>query len=289
MKIGFIGLGNLGTPIALNILESGHELFVYNRTISRTQALAAKGAIVCHDVASLAEECPVVFTMVSDDAALTSIVESEQGLLKNLKAGSIHISMSTILPLTAKNLGVLHRQQKQHYLAAPVFGRPEAAKARKLNFVLSGDEHIRKQAEPLLRDTGAAGIYDFGDDPTAANTVKLCGNFLIVSAIEAIGESIALASKSGVNAKQMWDMFLESLFNAPVYHNYSNIVLQQKFEPASFTVKLGLKDLNLVLAQAASVEQSMPLAALLKENMQQLVTEGKSEIDWSAVTLGIKK
>jgi 3-hydroxyisobutyrate dehydrogenase-like beta-hydroxyacid dehydrogenase len=289
MKIGFIGLGNLGTPIALNILESGHELFVYNRTLSKTESLAAKGAIVCQDVASLARQCPVVFSMVSDDAALTSIVESEQGLLKNLKAGSIHISMSTILPLTAKNLGEMHRQREQHYLAAPVFGRPEAAKAKKLNFVLSGDEQIRKQAEPLLRDAGAAGIYDFGDNPTAANTIKLCGNFLIVSAIEAIGESIALASKSGINAKQMWDMFSETLFNTPVYHNYSNIVLHQKFEPASFTVRLGLKDLNLVLAQAASVEQSMPLANLLKENMQQLVTEGKSEIDWSAVTLGIKK
>jgi 3-hydroxyisobutyrate dehydrogenase-like beta-hydroxyacid dehydrogenase len=288
MKIGFIGLGNLGAPIALNIIESGHDLFVYNRTRSKTELLAAKGATVCKDPASLARECPVVFSMVSDDAALRDVVESEQGLLKNLKAGSIHISMSTILPQTAKKLAALHGDQQQHYLSAPVFGRPEAAKARKLNFVFSGEEKIRRLAEPLLRDAGAAGIFDFGEDWETANTVKLCGNFLIASAIEAIGESIALAGRSGVDPKQMWDMLLQTLFNAPLYHNYSNILLNQKFEPASFTAKLGLKDLNLVLQQAASVGQTMPLADLVRENMQRLVEGGKAEFDWSAVTLGIK-
>jgi 3-hydroxyisobutyrate dehydrogenase-like beta-hydroxyacid dehydrogenase len=284
MKTGFIGLGSLGTPIAENILESGHSLFVYNRTISKTAPLAAKGAIVSDSVASLAKACDVVFSIVSDDAALRAITEGEQGLAKNLGPGSIHVSLSTILPQTAKDLAMLHQQGQQHYLAAPVFGRPEAATAKKLNFVLSGEEKIRKQVEPLLKDAGAAGVWHFGDDITAANTVKLCGNFLIVSAIEAIGESIALANKSGVDARQMWNLFLQTLFNTPVYHNYSNIILEEKFEPASFTAQLGLKDLMLVLQQAALVDLFMPLAALLKENMQQLVATGKGQIDWSAVS-----
>ena len=202
-KIGFIGLGNLGSPIALNLMESGHALYVYNRTASKATPLAAKGAIVCDSVAMLAKECDIVFTIVSDDAALKNICEGEQGLLNHLLKDGVHISMSTILPQTAAELASLHQQHAQHYIAAPVFGRPETATAKKLNFVISGDEKIRKQIEPLLKDAGGLNVWDFGDTISAANTIKLCGNFLIASALEAIGESINLARKSGVDAQQM--------------------------------------------------------------------------------------
>ncbi|MES1221716.1 MAG: NAD(P)-dependent oxidoreductase [Bacteroidota bacterium] len=289
MKIGFIGLGSLGTPIAINILESGHELFVYNRTVSKTIPLAEKGAVVCESVASLAKQSGIVFTMVSDDAALKEICNGENGLLQNMAPGSIHVSMSTILPQTASDLSILHQQQKQHYLAAPVFGRPEAAAIRKINFVISGDEKVRNSVEPLLKDAGAAGVWHFGDAVTAANTVKLCGNFLIGGALQAIGESINLAEKSGVDAQQMWNMFTQTIFNAPVYQNYSRIILDKKFIPAAFTAKLGLKDLNLVLQQAASVKQEMPLAQLIQANMQQLVSNGNDQIDWSAVSTAVDK
>src|SRR5665647_137056 len=283
-SIGFIGLGNLGTPIALNLMESGHALYVYNRTASKIATLAAKGAIGCDSIAALAKQCHVVFTIVSDDEALKNICEGEQGLLKNLDKDSIHISMSTILPKTAEDLALLHNQHGHHYIASPVFGRPDAATAKKLNFVISGEENIRKQVEPLLRDAGALNVFDFGENISAANTVKLCGNFLIASALEAIGESIALAEKSGVDAQQMWNMLSQTLFNTPLYHNYSTIILQQKFEPAAFTMKLGLKDMNLVLQQASVANQSMPLASLLQKNMQQIITSGKENIDWSAVS-----
>jgi 3-hydroxyisobutyrate dehydrogenase-like beta-hydroxyacid dehydrogenase len=282
--IGFIGLGSLGAPIAANLIESGHKLYVYNRTASKAAPLAAKGATVSKDIASLAKQCDIVFSIVSDDAALKSICDGDDGLIKNLQPGSVHVCMSTILPQTAKDIAALHQEARQHYLAAPVFGRPEAAAAKKINFVISGDEKIRKQIEPLLKDGGALGVWDFGDDISVANTVKLCGNFLIGAAIEAIGESIALAKASGVDEQKMWSMFLQTLFNAPVYHNYSNIILQKKFEPAAFTMKLGLKDMKLVMEQAADVNQQMPLANLLKENMQQLVSAGKDQIDWSAVS-----
>lgn len=283
-KIGFIGLGNLGTPIALNLIDSGHDLHVYNRTASKAAPLASKGAIVSDSIASLAKQCSVVFTIVSDDAALKNICEGENGLLNHLQKESVHISMSTILPQTAANLEALHQQYGQHYLASPVFGRPEAATAKKLNFTISGNEKIRKQMEPLLKDAGGMNVWDFGDDISAANTVKLCGNFLIASALEAIGESVHLAKKSGVDAQQMWNMLSQTLFSAPVYINYSNIILQQKFDPAAFTMKLGLKDINLVLQQAASANQSMPLASLLQRHMQQMVNNGKENIDWSAVS-----
>ena len=288
MKIGFIGLGSLGGPIAINLKESGHAVYVYNRTASKTVPLASKGAIVCESIAALAKQCGIVFTIVSDDAALKMITEGKDGLAANLAADSIHVSMSTILPQTAFELAAVHEKNNQHYLAAPVFGRPEAATAKKLNFVISGAEVNKKKIEPLLKDAGGAAVFYFGDNITAANTVKLCGNFLIASALEAIGESVALAGKSGVDAAAMWQMLSQTLFNTPLYHNYSNIILQQKFEPAAFTAKLGLKDMNLVLQQAASVDQHMPLAALLKNNMEQLVNNGKENTDWSAVSNGSK-
>jgi len=284
MELGFIGLGSLGAPLAMNLIESGHKVHVYNRTTSKSTPLVAKGAVASKDIATLAKQCTIVFTIVSDDAALKSISEGEQGLINNLQPGSVHVSMSTILPQTAKDLSEKHTQHQQHYIAAPVFGRPEAAVAKKVNFVLSGEEAIRKQIEPLAKDAGAVAVWDFGDNVTAANTVKLCGNFLIGAALEAIGESSALAKASGVDEQKMWSMLLQTLFNAPIYQNYSSIILQKKFEPAAFTMKLGLKDINLVLAQASATKQQMPLASLLQENMQQLVSAGKDQIDWSAVS-----
>ncbi len=283
MKIGFIGLGHLGTPIALNLRAAGHDLYVYNRTLAKTAPLLAKGAIVCEGIAELAKQCSVVFSIVSDDAAIKAVTAE---LVDHLTAGSIHISMSTILPQTATSLAAIHQGAKQHYIAAPVFGRPDAAIAKKLNFVISGEQAPKSQAAQLLKDAGAAGIFDFGDSVAAANTVKLCGNFLIGAAMEAIGESAVLASHSGVDAAQMWHMFSQTLFNTPLYHNYSKIILQRQFEPAAFTAKLGLKDMNLVLQQAEAVKQVMPLAGLLKNNMQSLVDNGKENIDWSAVSLG---
>ncbi len=284
-NIGFIGLGSLGTPIAVNLLESDHALYVYNRTAAKAKPLGDKGAIVCENVAALAKQCSIVFTIVSDDAALKSICEGNDGLLNNLEKESLHISMSTILPKTAAELALLHQQHNLHYLASPVFGRPDAAAAKKLNYVISGEEQFRRQAEPLLKTSGGANVFDFGETITAANTVKLCGNFLIASALEAIGESINLAEKSGVDANQMWNMFSQTLFNTPLYANYSNIILQQKFEPAAFTMKLGLKDMNLVMEQAAAAQQQMPLAQLLQKNMKAIVDSGNENIDWSAVSM----
>jgi 3-hydroxyisobutyrate dehydrogenase-like beta-hydroxyacid dehydrogenase len=289
MKYGFIGLGSLGTPIAINLLESGHQLHLYNRTLSKAKALESKGAIVHESVEALARHCDIIFTMVADDAALKAITTGNSGILQHLKPGSIHVSMSTILAQTAGELATLHQEKGQHYLAAPVFGRPDAAAARKLNYVISGDKALREKVTPLLKDAGGAGIWDFGDEVLTANTVKLCGNFLIAAAMEAIGESVNLAKQSGVDPHKMWEMFSQTIFNTPLYQNYSKIILNQQFEPAAFTAKLGLKDLNLVLQQGTVAKQSMPLAELMKKHMENLVTSGRESIDWSAVSLGAQK
>ncbi|OQP53710.1 NAD(P)-dependent oxidoreductase [Niastella populi] len=285
MKIGFIGLGNLGTPIAENILEKGNPLFVYNRTAAKTKALTDKGATACANVKELTEACDVIITMVSDDKALKSISEGPDGLIQNMQPGSVHISMSTILPLTAEELSKQHTQKGSHYLSAPVFGRPEAARASKLNFVISGDAAHRQRFEQLLKDAGGAGVWEFGDDITAANTVKLCGNFMIAAAMEAIGESVSMAAKSNIDTQKMWSFFTQTIFNSPIYTNYGNIIVNKQFTPPAFNMQLGLKDVNLVLSQAQQVQQNMPLASLLQQHMQQLIEKKGPELDWSAVSL----
>jgi 3-hydroxyisobutyrate dehydrogenase-like beta-hydroxyacid dehydrogenase len=287
--IGFIGLGSLGTPIAENILERGHRLIVYNRTDSKTIALKKQGATVAGSVQSLAEQSEIIFSIVSDDVALKSVVQSADGILAGAKKGSVHISMSTILPATAKELHDLHQKNQMHYLAAPVFGRPEAARARKLNFAISGEEGIRKASESILRDAGAAGIWEFGDAPDAANKIKLCGNFMIAAAIEAMGETISLARESGIDPGTMWEMFTKTMFTAPIYINYGKIILDKKFEPAAFTAKLGLKDLKLVLEHASGVRQPLPLGDLLRNNLEALVETGKENMDWSAMFLASQR
>src|SRR3954447_12450441 len=139
MRIGFIGLGNLGAPIAENLLEKGHTLYVYNRTASKAQPLANKGALICTSVKELSAICNIVFSVVSDDAALNHITQGKEGIAANLKASGIHLSMSTVLPATSKHLSGIHKQHNNHYIACPVMGRAEAVRARKLNFIVAGD------------------------------------------------------------------------------------------------------------------------------------------------------
>jgi 3-hydroxyisobutyrate dehydrogenase-like beta-hydroxyacid dehydrogenase len=288
-SIGFIGLGSLGAPIAENILEQGYGLTVYNRTSSKSIPLKERGATVAENIAGLAARSEIIFSIVSDDAALKSVITAKDGLLSGMKPGTLHICMSTILPKTAVEMHYLHQSRSTHYLAAPVFGRPEAARARKLNFAISGEEKIRNSSVQILKDAGAANIWDFGESVNAANTVKLCGNYMIGAAIQAMGEGISLARQSGIDARKMWEMFTQTLFAAPIYVNYGKIILEEKFEPAAFSAKLGLKDLNLVIDQASSVNQRMPLAQLLRDNLQELVSTGREQLDWSAIFLGAQK
>jgi 3-hydroxyisobutyrate dehydrogenase-like beta-hydroxyacid dehydrogenase len=205
-----------------------------------------------------------------------------------MKPGGIHVSMSTILPQTAADLATLHTGKGLHYLAAPVFGRPEAARARKLNFVVSGEEKIRKAAESILKDAGGVGVWDFGDTITAANTIKLCGNFMIAAAMEAIGESVGMAERAGIDTEKMWSFFTQTIFNSPIYINYGATIVNKAYEPAAFTMQLGLKDMKLVNEQADQLQQPVPLARLLRQQMQELVDNGKADIDWSAVATAAK-
>ena len=288
MKLGFIGLGNLGTPIAENLLSNTKQLYVYNRTASKAKGLIENGAVACGSIKELASLSDIVFSIVSDDAALKQVTSGDEGIASNLKRGGLHVSISTILPATAKELTIVHQQHMNYYIASPVMGRPEAARAGKLNFLIAGDQTGVEKVKPLLQKAGGVAVWEFGDEPAMASIAKLCSNFLIVSAIEAMAEGIQLARKSGLDATRWMNMLTQSLFSAPIYINYGNLLLKEAYQPPGFTLRLGLKDVNLMMEQASSVDAKMPIGRLVHKQFRDSVDNGLAEYDWTAIALALK-
>lgn len=283
--IGFIGMGHMGTPMAKNLLAAGYTLHVYNRTPEKTASLVKLGATAASSPAELAKVCSTVISMVADDAALEQLVLGPHGLLQGLASGALHISMSTILPDTARRLAERHAEHGSAYVAAPVFGRPEAAAAKKLWICLSGEQAARQRAEPVLRALGQS-LFDFGPEAGAANVVKLSGNFLIASALEALGEALALGEKNGVDRTALASMLSQTLFACPVYQNYSKAIAEHAYQPAGFRLALGFKDIGLIEHTAARSRTPMPLAGLLRNRFLSALAKGREDYDWAALALG---
>lgn len=281
MKVGFIGLGRMGAGMAARLLEAGHELTIYNRTRSREQPLLAKGARAAVDIAD-ASRADAVFTMLADDIALENVVYGDRGMLAHLPSGAIHISASTISVALSERLTADHAGLGQRFVAAPVFGRPEAAAAGRLFVVAAGASDAIERAGPLFEAVGQR-TFVISEEPRAANLVKLSGNFLIASVIESLGEALALVSKGGVDKGQYLEILTSTLFSAPVYKTYGDLIAREKFEPAGFAVALGHKDIRLVLAAGEELRVPLPLANLLRDRFLNLLAHGGETLDWSAV------
>ncbi|HEY9673026.1 MAG TPA: NAD(P)-dependent oxidoreductase [Waterburya sp.] len=286
--VGFIGLGNMGLPIATNLVESGYKLQVYNRTAQKAQPLVDKGAELGKSPADVVEPGGIVISMLANDQALADVVLGENGILEKLGNGGIHISMSTISPTTAQNLAQQHEQKGTHYLAAPVFGRPDAAAARKLWICLSGNGAAKERVLPLLNVLGQK-VFDFGEQISAANVVKLSGNFLIISAIEAMAEAFTLAQKNGIDRTQVAELFGQTLFACPIYQNYGRMIAQEQYEPAGFKLALGLKDIELALQTAKESQMPMPVASLVRDRLISAIAKGRGDIDWTGLALGVSE
>jgi len=284
--VGFIGLGHMGEPMARNLLAAGFPLCVFNRTPTRAAALVKQGAQQAASAAQAAIPGGVVVSMLAHDAALEEIVLGDGTFLEKLGAGGLHISMSTVSPDTSRRLATAHFTAGSLFLSAPVFGRPEAAVARKLWICQSGSTAAKDRARAIL-DALGQGIHDFGEDPGAANVVKLVGNFLIMAAIEAIGEACALAEKSGIERNALTAFFGETIFSCPIYQNYGRIVAGRNFEPAGFKLELGMKDARLVRSTAESTETPMPIADLLHARFLSALAKGRGDLDWTALELSI--
>src|SRR5258705_3546694 len=281
MKVGIIGLGHMGAGLATSLLRAGHDTTVYNRTPSKVQALVEQGA---HAAARVADACrgDAVVTMLADDGAVEAVVFGEKGVIGSLGKGAIHVSMSTISVALSERLTAAHANAGQRFVAAPVFGRPEMAAAAKLFIVAAGAPDAVDACLPLFEAMGQK-TFSVGSKPQAANLVKLSGNFLIASVIEALGEAMALVSKAGVDRRQYLELLTSTLFTAPVYKTYGGLIAEQKFEPAGFAAPLGHKDIRLTLAAAESLRVPMPLASLLRDRFLTLLAQGGESLDWSAI------
>ena len=282
MNIGFIGLGNMGLPMARQLLQAGHKLTVYNRTRARADLLKQFNPVVADSPAAAARDAEVLVTMVADDAALEDVMLGPHGALETLRRGAIHASTSTISPALARRLAERHKAAGQTYVAAPVFGRPEAAEAKQLWIVAAGPADALERCRPVL-DAMGQGVIVAGDDAPRANVIKLAGNFLLAAAIEAMGEAFALARKYGIAPAELLDIVNGRLFRSPIYENYGKLIAQERYEPAGFKLKYGLKDIRLALGAADEVAAPMPLASLIRDRFLSGVARGWGDVDWAAL------
>jgi 3-hydroxyisobutyrate dehydrogenase-like beta-hydroxyacid dehydrogenase len=281
MKIGFIGLGRMGSAMATNLLKAGHQVTVFNRSPEKLRPLVELGARAASTVSDACRG-DLVVTMLADDTAVADVALPHGGIVSVLPRGAIHLSMSTISVALSKRLTQAHAQAGQQFVAAPVFGRPDAAAAAKLYIVAAGDPTAVKTCQPLL-DVLGQKTFPIGTVPASANLVKLSGNFLLASVIEALGEAIALVGKADIDRQVFVDLLTSSIFNAPAYKIYGGLIAQGQFEPALFAAPLGFKDIKLALAAAESLRVPMPLGSLLHDRFLRLLAEGGEQLDWAAI------
>jgi 3-hydroxyisobutyrate dehydrogenase-like beta-hydroxyacid dehydrogenase len=282
MKVGFIGLGNMGSAIARNLINAGHDLTVYNRTRSRAEVFALEGVRVAETPLAAAADAEVLISMLADDAAVEAVIFAPGSAIQSLPAGAVHISMSTISVALSRRLAERHREKQQHYLAAPVFGRPDAAAAAKLFVVTAGPAEQIERCRPLF-DVIGQKTFVAGEEAHAANVIKLAGNFLITTVIESLGEAFAFTRKFGVDPHAFLDILTNSLFAAPIYRNYGSMIASDKFEPAGFKLPLGLKDNRLLLAAAEEIAAPMPMASLVHDRFVTALAQGLGESDWAGI------
>lgn len=282
MKIGFLGLGQMGRGMAANLMNGGHDVTVWNRSPGKDGELLALGARAAASPAEACAGADAVVSMLADDAAVEGAVFGENGVLQALPAGAVHISCSTISVACAERLTAAHEAAGQKFVSAPVFGRPDAAAAGKLFVAAAGAEAAIDACGPVFEAIGQR-VFVQGSTPSTANLVKLSGNFLIASVIESLGEAMALVGKGGVDLHEYLGLLTSTLFNAPVYKTYGGLIAGGVFEPAGFAAPLGQKDIRLTLAAAEGLGVPMPVASLLRDRFLSLIATGGGHLDWSAV------
>lgn len=269
--------------MAESLLAQGHQLFVYNRSHEKAQPLHEAGARICATPAEAAREAEVVISMLADDPAVEAVTFGENGILAELRPHAVHVSCSTISVALCERLAAAHAQAGLGFVAAPVFGRPEAAVARKLWLLAAGKAADVERALPVLQALGR-GITRLGDKASVASLVKLTGNVFIASLIESLGEAFALTRKAAVPSELVLDLF-KNVFGqgSQILENYAALVAKGDYQHAGFKAKLGLKDLRLALSAADQLEVPLPTASLVRDQLLSAVATGKGELDWGVI------
>ncbi|MGA7110800.1 MAG: NAD(P)-dependent oxidoreductase [Terracidiphilus sp.] len=279
MKIGFLGLGNMGTPMALRLLAAGHEMSVWNRSEGRTKPLIRGGAIAAATPAEAELGSDAVITMLFDDAAYEEVLFGANGLMDALSPGALHISCSTLSVALSERLTTEHANRGIDFVGAPVFGRPNVAQEGKLWVVAAGADKAVSRARPLL-EAFSRGITVVGKEPRQAHAVKVGGNFLISAMIHSLGEAFVFASQQGVDPGTFFETINNALFQSPFYAAYANLMLHPP-EQIGATIELGAKDLRLLREAAANRKTRLSLADQLAEIFSEAQRTGLAGEDWA--------
>lgn len=280
MDVGFIGLGMMGKPMAVNLIRAGHRVCVWNRSGSPTRELAALGARIATEPAAAAGT-EVLMTMLADDEATRAVLVGG-AVLERAARGLIHVNLATVSVALARELAHLEQERGIAYVAAPVFGRPDAASAGKLNILAAGDATALARVKPLLSSMGER-VWPISGPAENANAVKLAGNFMIASALETMGEAAALVQAHGIAPAEFLNVLTGTLFAAPVYQGYGRLIAERRYQPAGFRVTLGLKDIRLALQAAEAARVPLPFASVLRDHLLEALAAGMAEHDWASL------
>ncbi len=284
MKIGFIGLGSMGSAMAANLVKAGHEVLVWNRSPEAAKAIAGATPVGTPAEAFSSE---AVLTMLADDAAVRDVILAS-GALGRASKGLIHVMMATISIALVEELVAAHRAAGVAYVSAPVFGRPPAAASAQLNIVAAGDPAAMARVQPLF-DVLGTKTWPLGAEPQRANAAKLAGNMMIALAVEAMAEATSLTESYGVSSGDFLDIVTNTLFASPAYKSYGGNIAKGSYEPAGFKLRLGLKDVNLAIDAAAARGASLPSAELVRDTLKEGVAQGLGDKDWSALAEVVHK
>lgn len=282
MKIGFIGLGAMGSAMASNLVAAGHSVTVWNRSEAACAPLASLGAKVA-STPDRAAQGEVLCSMLANDQAVREVF-FDQGLIDAMDRGMVHVNHATISVALARELAQAHAERGLDYVAAPVFGRPDMAAAAKLNILTAGKSSAIERVQPLLQAMGSK-VWPMGDAPERANVAKIAGNFMLASAIESMAEATALTRAYGVSAADFLDVMTQTLFAAPAYQGYGKLIAEGRYKPAGFALPLGFKDVGLAQAAGEAARVPLPFAGVLRDAMLEALAAGDAELDWSALAL----
>lgn len=279
MDVGFIGVGGMGRPMVANLIRAGHTVRVWNRSAAPVEHAVAAGAVeavAVHDV----WQADVVISMLADDDAVRDLTMDER--LLSGAAATVHVNMATVSVELAREAADMHAAHRIGYVSAPVLGRIEVAEAGNLNILASGPDELLERVAPLF-DAMGTRTWHLGDRPEQAVIAKISANFMIASAIEALGEATALAEAHGVAPAALVDVLSHSIFPGPVYGTYGGMIANDTYRPANFRLPLGLKDVMLGLTAGFDARVPMPFAGVLRDHFLDALANGDADEDWGAV------
>lgn len=282
MKVGFIGLGAMGSAMASNLVAAGHAVTVWNRSEAAAEPLVSLGARRA-STPDRAAQGDVLCSMLANDQAVREVI-LDSGLLDAMDRGTVHVNHATISVALARQLADEHEKRGLQYVAAPVFGRPDMAAAATLNILVAGKPAAIEKVRLLLETMGSR-LWPLGEAPERANVAKIAGNFMLASAIESMAEATALTRAHGVSAAEFLDVMTSTLFAAPAYQGYGKLIAEQRFKPAGFALPLGLKDVELALSAGSAARVPLPFAGVLRDSLLEAMAAGDGDMDWSALAL----